>query len=122
MRLRAATGTTAGTWYGVVIDATATSASMTNVILEHSIHGVRSSLADCTVDQNGSIGIYANSSSSARTVRVTNSIVTNNNFGLYRNSFGTFVAAYSDVWNNPSGNDFNGPAPAQARSPPTRST
>lgn len=48
VRFRATSGTTPGTWYGVVLDATATSASMSNVILEHSIHGVRSSLPGAT--------------------------------------------------------------------------
>ena len=62
VRFRASSGTAAGTWYGIVVEATATSASVTNAIVEHAITGLRTSLAgasitDSTFQNNSQIGV-----------------------------------------------------------------
>ncbi|AKF09359.1 Microbial collagenase secreted protein [Sandaracinus amylolyticus] len=65
-------------------------------------------LLSSTVNANGTYGVHVESSAGARSVRVLNSIVTNNGgFGVNRSGAGTVIEVVSsDVWNN--GTNFSG--------------
>ncbi len=65
-------------------------------------------LDNCSINSNGTYGVYT-SASTAGTVIVTDSIVTNHSYGVYRGDSSSVATTYSDVWNNSSG-DFIGTA------------
>ncbi|AKT39087.1 DUF4215 domain-containing protein [Chondromyces crocatus] len=100
--------------YGIYFAGSA-SGSVTNSILRHNTSagvnvypssGSASSVTidHCTVHANSEYGVFARTSPGVvLTVDVTNSIVTNNNYGIYRHTVSgnpTVNVTYSNVWNN----------------------
>ena len=63
-------------------------------------------LTNCTLDDNGSFGVYS-SASSGGTVVVKNSIVTGSSNGCYRGDGSAWSVTYSNVWGNGSSNNAN---------------
>ncbi|MBK7193332.1 MAG: DUF4215 domain-containing protein [Myxococcales bacterium] len=100
--------------HGVLVGATG-SAALSNCVLrnadtygarlETTLAGRTLALTNCTLNANGSYGVYsATSGGAAGTVTITNSIVTNQSWGVVRGDASTVTVTYSDVWNNASGN------------------
>ncbi len=63
-------------------------------------------LDNCSINANGTYGVFTNAAT-AGTVTITDSIITNHSYGVYRNDSSSVSTTYSDVWNNSSGN-FSG--------------
>ncbi len=106
---------------GVLVGATG-SAALTNCIIrnagsygarfEPTLAGRTLALTNCTLNANGSHGVStAAASGAAGTVTITNSIVTNQSWGVVRGDASTVTVTYSDVWGNSSGN-YGGAASA----------
>ncbi|MBK7579506.1 MAG: DUF4215 domain-containing protein [Myxococcales bacterium] len=79
------TGTTAGTWYGIVVEAGATGASISGAVVKHASYGVTSaatgsllSVVDSTFSTN-SYGIYLNGGSPT----LSKVLTTANQYGFY---------------------------------------
>ena len=65
-------------------------------------------VTNCSINANGSYGIRT-LASSAGTVSVTSSIITNHSaYGVARSDASTVTTSFSDVWNNTSGNFLGG--------------
>ncbi|HUQ07575.1 MAG TPA: right-handed parallel beta-helix repeat-containing protein, partial [Kofleriaceae bacterium] len=58
---------------------------------------------NCSINANGTYGVYTGAST-AGTVTITDSIITNHSYGVYRGDTSSVSTTYSDVWNNSSGN------------------
>ena len=99
----AATGNSSG----VYLDGSA-APTLTNSVLRNntsyglydavSTSGLTIAVSNCTLNSNGSYGIYVNSQPG--TVAVVGSIVTNTNYGVRRYGGATIDVSYSDVWGN----------------------
>jgi cysteine-rich repeat protein len=58
---------------------------------------------NCSINANGTYGVYTGAST-AGTVTISDSIITNHSYGVYRGDTSSVSTTYSDVWNNSSGN------------------
>lgn len=101
---QAETGTTAGTWYGIVVNSGATGASISGAVVKHATYGVNSaagaallSIVDSTFSTN-TYGVYLTAGSPTLT-RVTASA---NSYGFY--FYGTMSPTVSEaqVYDNTS--------------------
>jgi hypothetical protein len=106
------TGSSSADWMaGVHIGGTSSNITLQNLIVRGNHDGVnvRDSAGNVIVDHvtfanNGAAGIHANSSGS---VTVTNSLLYNNLYGLYKSGTGTFTHSYNGFYNNTNG-DYGG--------------
>lgn len=83
---QAETGTAPGTWYGIVISSSATSATVSNAIIEASYHGVFTmapgaavSIQDSTIRSFSDRGVYVAGGSPA----LTGLTITGGHYGIY---------------------------------------
>ncbi|HUQ07589.1 MAG TPA: DUF4215 domain-containing protein, partial [Kofleriaceae bacterium] len=60
-------------------------------------------LDNASINANGTYGVYTGAST-AGTVTIKNTIITNHSYGVYRGDTSSVSTTYSDVWNNSSGN------------------
>jgi cysteine-rich repeat protein/parallel beta-helix repeat protein len=100
--------------YGVYI-TDSSSPTLTNCIIRnsgsrgvyiaHSSAGRSVTITNCTLNANGSYNMYsAAGTGNGATINVSNSIITNALYGVYRNDSSSWSVTYSDVWNNTSAN------------------
>lgn len=106
---------TAGGSQGFEISGSA-SATLTNCVARNTTsYGARFvsssasrnlTLINCTLNANGSFGVYS-SAASGGSVTIINSIITSSSNGCFRSDLATWSVTYSDVWNNGSSNNSN---------------
>jgi cysteine-rich repeat protein/parallel beta-helix repeat protein len=78
------------------------------VYIQHNTPGHSVNVNSCTLNANGTFGVYtAASSGNAATVNVKSSIITNTSYGVYRGDSASWSVTYSNVWNNSSSNNYN---------------
>jgi cysteine-rich repeat protein len=111
---------TGASGYGVSIEGSA-SPVLTNCVVRNSGNaGVRIShaapgrsvtLTNCTLDHNNYYNVYSSAGTgNGATITISNSIITNASYGVYRNDSASWSVTYSDVWNN-SSNNYAGVTP-----------
>jgi len=71
----------------------------------HNTPGHSVAFTNCTLNANGTYGVYSGASSSyVATINIANSIITNQSYGVYRGDSASWSVTYSNVWNNSSNN------------------
>ncbi|MGN6109661.1 MAG: DUF4215 domain-containing protein, partial [Kofleriaceae bacterium] len=102
--------------YGVHVSDSASPTLLNGVMLNasygvyvaHNEPGHTVDVVNCTIESSEPFAIYtAASGSNGAAVTVTNSILTNSGYGIYRADSATVTVTYSDVWNNINGNYRN---------------
>jgi cysteine-rich repeat protein/parallel beta-helix repeat protein len=75
------------------------------IYVSHTTSGRSVALTNCTLNANGTYNFIANASAvNSATITITNSVITNASYGVYRSDSSTLSVTYSDVWNNSSAN------------------
>ncbi len=78
------------------------------IVIDHDTPGHSVAITNCTLNANGTYGIYSGASSSnSATITVKNSIITGSSYGVYRGDSASWSVTYSTVWANGSGNYVN---------------
>src|SRR4029079_12982640 len=78
-------GSASGTWYGIVIDAAATSATLTSALVPHAIYDIKSAAPGSVLSvsnstfQTATYGVYLSAGSSS----ITGITATGNSYGIY---------------------------------------
>ncbi len=100
----AQSGSSASTWYGIVVESTATGASISNAEIKHAIYGVLNestgsvlSVVDSTVSSN-QYGVYV----SAGSPTLTGVTSTQNSYGFYVLGPGSLTLKSSLIYSNTS--------------------
>jgi hypothetical protein len=92
------------------------SGSIMNTIVDRCANGISTdgaasnaalTVENCTIDQNGSVGVLVNGASGS-TVYLVNDLITNNGqYGITRGVATSITSSYCDVWNNSVSNYVN---------------
>ncbi|NVB82617.1 MAG: DUF4215 domain-containing protein [Kofleriaceae bacterium] len=96
--------------YGVYVTDSASPTLMKSVVrnsgnagvyIVHSTPGRSVTVANCTLNANGSYGIITGASSAnVATVTVKNSIITSSSYGIYKSDSASWSVTNSNIWNN----------------------
>jgi cysteine-rich repeat protein len=92
----------------VITGSVIRNSSSGGMFITHNTPGHSVTVTNCTINANGSYGIYSGAGSgNGATINVKNSIITNQSYGVYKSDAAAWSVTNSNVWNNTSSNYIN---------------